>query len=95
MVSVLGQRRLVDEVVVLDQLRIPLVRRPTDEPVEPVEPEAERPRRAIGSHVERIDRHVVVLADPERRIPGLAQAAARLMTDDGIEAPTSPASTAC
>ena len=54
----------LDEVAIGDQLGIPLVGLPADEAVEAVVAEAEWPVLAIGADVERVDRHVVIFADP-------------------------------
>ncbi len=72
-VAVLGQVRLVDVVVVLGQARIPVVRLAADEPVEAVVALAERPVLLRGAQRPLVDRHVVVLADPERRPARVAQ----------------------
>ena len=72
-VAVLGQVRLVDVVVVLGEVGIPVVRLAADEPVEPVVALAERPVLLRGPHRPLVDGDVVVLADPERRPPGVTQ----------------------
>jgi len=60
------------DVVVLDELGIPLVRLAPDEAVEAVVAQAERPGFPVRADVERIDGHVVILADPERAPARLA-----------------------
>ena len=72
-VALLGQVRLVDVVVVLDQVGIPLVGLAADEAVEAVEAARERPVALRGAHRPLVDRDVVVLADPERVPAVLAQ----------------------
>src|SRR5262245_57263018 len=59
--------------VVLDQLRIPLVGLAPDETVEAVVAQSEGPFLARRRHVERIDRDVVILAYPESAPPGIAK----------------------
>ena len=65
-VTVLGQRGLLDLMVVIGQLRVPLVGLPTQEPVVPLEPPPQRPpvERAGRSRVLR--RGQVPLAHAER-----------------------------
>src|SRR4029079_10375942 len=72
-VAVLGPGRLVDVVIVLDELGEPLVRFAADEAVEAVIAEPPRPIALRAADVERIDRHVVILADPERAPARVAQ----------------------
>ena len=72
-VAVLGPVRLLDVVVVLGQVRIPLVGLAADEPVEAVVAQPERPVLLGRAHRPGVDRRVVVLADPERAPAGLAQ----------------------
>ena len=72
-VAVSGQVGLIDVVVVLGEVRIPLVRLPAHEPVEAVVPQAQRPVLLGRSHRPRVDGRVVVLADPERAPPGVPQ----------------------
>ena len=72
-VAVLGQVRLVDVVVVLDEVGIPLVRLAADEAVEAVEAPRDGPLRLRRAHRPRVGRDVVVLADPERVVAPLAQ----------------------
>ena len=72
-IAVVGQVGLLDEMVVLDQLRVPLVGFAADEAVEPVITKPQRPVLAVGADVEGIDGHVVVLADPEGAPAGVAQ----------------------
>ena len=71
-VALLGLVRLVDQAVVLDQRRIPVVRLAPEEAVEAIPALVERPVRLRSARVGFLDRHVVVLADPERAPAGLA-----------------------
>ena len=72
-VAVLGHGGLVDVVVVLDERRIPVVGLAADEAVEAVEPAGQRPVALAGAHRPLVERHVVVLADPEGVVAVLAQ----------------------
>jgi hypothetical protein len=72
-VAVLRPVWLVDVVVVLGQVRIPLVRLAADEPVEAVVAQPERPVLLRRTHRPGVDRRVVVLADPERAPAGVTQ----------------------
>jgi hypothetical protein len=69
-VALLRHVGLVDVVVVLDEVGIPVVRLAPDEAVEAVEATGERPIALRRPHGPLVDRHVVVLADPER-VPAL------------------------
>ncbi len=71
-VALLRLVRLVDQAVVLDQRRIPVVRLAPEEAVEAIPALVERPVRLRRAGVGLLDRHVVVLADPERAPAGLA-----------------------
>src|SRR5262245_9545281 len=59
--------------IVLDQCGIPLVSLAADKPVKAVVAQAQRPALLCRADAERIDRHVVVLADPKRAPSGIAQ----------------------
>ncbi len=72
-VAVLGQRGLVDVVVVLDERRVPVVGLAADEAVVAVEAAGQRPVALARTHGPLVDRHVVVLADPEGVVAVLAQ----------------------
>jgi hypothetical protein len=72
-VAVLGPIRLVDVVVVLGQVRIPLVGLAADEPVEAVVALPERPVLLGRPHRPGVHRDVVVLADPEGAPAGVAE----------------------
>src|SRR5262249_34047455 len=72
-IPILGHVGLLDEMVVLDQLAIPLIGFAADETVEAVVTQPEWPVLAIGTDVERIDRHIVVLADPQGGPASIAQ----------------------
>ena len=72
-VAVLGPVGLLDVVVVLGEVGKPLVRLAAEEPVEAVVAEPERPVLLRRAHRERVDRGVVVLADPERAQARVAQ----------------------
>jgi hypothetical protein len=72
-IAILGRVRRPDEVVVLDQVGVPLVGLAAEEPVEPVEPLRQRPFRAAAACGDVLLRHVVVLAEPERRIAVVLQ----------------------
>ncbi len=62
-VAVLGQARLVDGVVVVDEVGIPLVRLGAEEPVPALEAAAGRPVAAGGREVHLVGRAEVPLAD--------------------------------
>jgi hypothetical protein len=72
-VALLRHVGLVDVVVVLDEVGIPVVRLAPDEAVEAVEASGERPVALRRAHGPLVDRHVVVLADPERVPARLAE----------------------
>ena len=72
-VAVLGHRWLVDVVVVLDQRRVPVVGLAADEPVEAVEAARERPVALARADRPLVQRHIVVLSDPERVVTVLPQ----------------------
>jgi hypothetical protein len=72
-VAVLGPVRLLDVAVVLGEVRVPLVGLAADEPVEAVVAQPEGPVLLRRAHRPRVDRRVVVLADPERAPAGVAQ----------------------
>ena len=67
-VAILGQVRLLDEIVVLDQERIPLVGLAAEEAVEAVPPLLQRPFAAISARRHVNFRHIVVLAEPQGRV---------------------------
>ena len=58
--------RLVDELVVVDQVRIPLVGLAAEEAVEAIEALLQRPLLARRARGDVLLRHVVILAEPER-----------------------------
>ena len=72
-VAVLGPVRRIGVVVVLGQVGVPLVGLATDEPVEAVVALTQRPVLLGRPHRPGVDRHVVVLADPERAPAGVAE----------------------
>ena len=72
-VAVLRQGGLVDVVVVLDERRVPVVGLAADEAVEAVEAARQRPVALRRAHRPLVERHVVVLADPEGVVAVLAQ----------------------
>ena len=65
-IAVLRPVGLVDEVVVLDEVRIPLVGFAADEAVEAVEALVERPVLLARARADVLLGDVVVLAEPER-----------------------------
>src|SRR5262245_7950575 len=62
-VAVLRHRRLLDGVVVVDEVRIPLVRLAAEEPVEPLEAAADRPVALRRGHVHLVGRAQMPLAE--------------------------------
>jgi hypothetical protein len=54
--------RLIDELVVLHQVRIPLIRFATEEAVESVEPLLQRPFRAVRARGDVLLGHIMILA---------------------------------
>src|SRR5215510_9202109 len=66
MVSLLGTIGLVDEPIVLDEIRVPLIRLAAEEPVIAVEPHLHGPLVAARARSHLLLGHVVILADPER-----------------------------
>ena len=72
-VAVLGLRRLLDRMVVLDEVRIPLVRLAAEEAVEALEAAAERPAPLPGGHVRLLAGGEVPLADRVRVPAALVQ----------------------
>jgi len=64
---------LVDEFVVFDEVRIPLVSFAADEAVVTVETLLQRPFAAAGAGSDILFRHVVIFAEPERAPAGLLQ----------------------
>ena len=65
--------RLVDELVVVNQVGIPLVGLAAEETVEAIEALLQRPLLARGARGDVLFRHVVVLAEPERAPPVVLQ----------------------
>ncbi len=72
-VALVGRVGLADVVVVLREVGKPLVRLAADEPVEAVVALPQGPVLLGRAHRPRVDRDVVVLADPERAPAGVAQ----------------------
>ena len=72
-VTLFGTGRLLDETVVLDQVRIPLVGLPAEEAVEAVEALLQRPLRLAAATGHVLFGHIVVLADPERAVTVVLQ----------------------
>ena len=72
-VAVLGQRRLVDEVVVVDEVWIPLIRLAPEEPVVPLEASADRPVALRRRHVHLVGGHEMPLAEHVRVPAALAE----------------------
>jgi hypothetical protein len=66
MIAFLGYVRLVNVVVVFDQIRIPLVGLATEEAVETVEALLQGPGALVPAGPEVLLRHVVVLSQPVR-----------------------------
>ena len=65
MVALLGCVGRLDEVIVLDEVRVPLAGLAAEKPVEALEPLAERPGFAVAALGDIRLRDVVVLAEPE------------------------------
>ena len=72
-VAVLGCAGLLDGVVVVDQVRVPLMRLAAQEAVEPLEPTAQRPAGTPRGQVDLVRRGQVPLADRVGVPPLLAQ----------------------
>ena len=64
---------LLDEPVVLGQVRVPVVGLPAEEPVEPIEALLQRPRRLVAAAGDVLFGNVVVLADPEGAVAVVLQ----------------------
>ena len=72
-VALFGGVGRFDGVVVLDEVRVPLVGLSAEEAVEPVEALGQRPLRFASARREVLDRHVVVLAQPHRGVTVVLQ----------------------
>src|SRR6185503_11602086 len=73
MVLTLLRLRWVDEVVVLDEIGVPVVRLAAEEAVEPVEAFLKRPFRSASAARDVFGRDVVILPQPERAVPVVLQ----------------------
>src|SRR5581483_1783422 len=68
MVAVFRRSGRLDEVIVFDEVRVPLVGLAADEPVVALETLAERPCLAVATLGDILFRNVVVLAEPESAV---------------------------
>src|SRR6185503_6028300 len=73
MVLTLLRLRWVDEVVVLDEIGVPVVRLAAEEPVEPVEALLKRPFRSASAARDVFGGDIVVFPQPERAVPVVLQ----------------------
>ena len=72
-IALLGAVRLVDELVVVDEVGIPLVGLAAEEAVEAIEALLQRPLLAGGARGDVLLGNVVVLAQPERAPAGVLE----------------------
>src|SRR5262245_42008856 len=73
MIALVGGRRRIDELVVLDEIGEPLVGLAADEAVIAIEPLLQRPLRARRAGGDVLLRYIMVLAEPEGAPAGALQ----------------------
>src|SRR5882672_6318231 len=65
MISIFRQIRLVNEMVILDQFRIPLIGLTAHESIETIITQTKRPSFLRSANTKGIHGYIVILADPE------------------------------